>query len=222
MTPSDEIVCHISFNHDPFDDRIYWKELLALTKAGYRTVHIAVGDKQDDYISADGVRIIIVKRTKIVQSLYGNKLLQTIFKKKGTIGKLLRIAMELKAIVYHYHDFQLNSLAKSLAQLEHKPLVIYDSHEAYHLLYKKECGNLLKNCLNKIYLSIISRWEIRNAAYCHHIIAPVPYIKEYFNKEIPSVPCSIIYNYSFFEPVEEISDKEYDFIYAGLLSKKEA
>ena len=55
------LVCHLSFNHSAFDDRIYWKELLCLQRAGYKAVHICVGKDAADYISAEGIRIISIK-----------------------------------------------------------------------------------------------------------------------------------------------------------------
>ena len=109
-----KLVCHISFNHSPFDDRIYWKELLSLKEAGYETVHIAVGDHDSDFISEEGVRIIIIKKEVLFKPFakfpFLNKALQALFYKKGTINTILKIAASLNASVYHYHDLQVNAI----------------------------------------------------------------------------------------------------------------
>src|SRR5687767_15622934 len=119
------VVCHLSFNHNAYDDRIYWKELMALKDAGYEAVHIAVGGEPADFISEQGIRIIIVKRkTKSNHPLF-NRLLQWIWKKDSTAAAVLDKARELRAALYHYHDLQLNAIARQLKELPHQPMVIY-------------------------------------------------------------------------------------------------
>ena len=129
-----KVVCHISFNHSAFDDRIYWKELLFLKDAGYHCTHIAVGSIDADFISAHGIRLITVSRRRFSKFVFLNKVLQLIFRKKGTINKIFQIASNLNAAIYHYHDLQINIIAKDLKKLPQKPKIIYDAHEAYHLL----------------------------------------------------------------------------------------
>src|SRR5215203_4803911 len=197
-----KLVCHISFNHSPFDDRIYWKELLSLKEAGYKTVHIAVGDHDSDFISEEGVRIIIVKKEALFKPFaknpFLNKALQALLK-KGTINTILKVAASLSASVYHYHDLQINAIAKNLKNLPHKPKVIYDAHEAYHLLMLEEAPvHFFKKIFYKRYVSIIIKWELSNAAYCDYIIATDEYTLGFFTKKLPSVKSCIIYNYSYF------------------------
>jgi glycosyltransferase involved in cell wall biosynthesis len=221
-----KIVCHISFNHSPFDDRIYWKELLALKEAGYTTIHISVGDANKDFISAEGVRIIVIKRKMISKALskylHLHKALQALFKKKGTIKEIFKVAASINASVYHYHDLQINAIAKDLKKLPQKPKVIYDAHEAYHLLMLEEIPeNSLKKFFYKVYVSVIARWEISNAANCDYIIATDEYTLNYFRKKLPAVKGSIIFNYSYFLPhlIDKHGQKEYEFIYTGSFSK---
>ena len=221
-----KLVCHISFNHSPFDDRIYWKELLALKEAGYKTVHIAVGDHNSDFISEEGVRIIIIKKEILFKPFKKfpllNKGLQALFNKKGTINTILKVAASLTASVYHYHDLQINAITKALKNLPHKPKVIYDAHEAYHLLMLEDAPvHFLKKFVYKRYVSLITKWELSNAAHCDYIIATDEYTLDFFSKKLPSVKSNIIYNYSYFLPhlFNKEVEKEYDFIYTGLISK---
>jgi len=220
-----KLVCHISFNHSPFDDRIYWKELLSLKEAGYETVHIAVGDHYSDFISEEGVRIIIIKKEILFKPFRKfpllNKALQALFHKKGTINNIFQVAASLSASVYHYHDLQINAITKALKNLPHKPKVIYDAHEAYHLLIKEvNSTNYPHYFLKKLASRFIPRWEIRNAAYCDYIITTDAYTNNYFEKNLPSIPQIIIYNYSYFlNTHHKAAEKKYDFIYSGLLSE---
>ena len=133
-----KLVCHISFNHSPFDDRIYWKELLSLKEAGYETVHIAVGDDDLDFVSEEGIRIIVIKKVILFKRFTKypllSKALQALFIRKGTINAIFKVAKSLAASIYHYHDLQINAIAKALKNLPNKPKLIYDAHEAYQLL----------------------------------------------------------------------------------------
>ena len=221
-----KLVCHISFNHSPFDDRIYWKELLSLKEAGYETVHIAVGDDDLDFVSEEGIRIIVIKKVILFKRFTKypllSKALQALFIRKGTINAIFKVAKSLAASIYHYHDLQINAIAKALKNLPNKPKLIYDAHEAYQLLMLEEIpSHSLKKFFYKIYVSIITRWELSNAANCNYIIATDQYTLDFFAKNLPSIKNSIIYNYSYFLPhlIYEKVDKEYDLIYTGLISK---
>ncbi len=116
---------------------------------------------------------------------------------------------------------QLNAITKALKNLPHKPNVIYDAHEAYHLLMLDTMPrNVLQKRFYKFYISLVSGWEISHASYCDYIIATDEYTLGYFEKKLPEVHRIIIYNYSFFTIEHNVERKvKYDFIYSGLLSK---
>jgi glycosyltransferase involved in cell wall biosynthesis len=214
-------ICHISY-HDAFDDRIYWKQLLSLKEYGFKTVHIIVGDADADFYSDQGIRIISIKRKKFSKSVSINRLLQLVFKKRGVVAKILKTAAAINANVYHYHDLQLNALSKKLKQLPQKPKVIYDAHEAYYMLWKeREYANFFTRSISQSLAWFISKWELKQAAYCDYIITTDEHTEQYFKKHLPSIPSSIVFNYSFFIPLkqEQIDEKKYHFIYTGLISK---
>jgi glycosyltransferase involved in cell wall biosynthesis len=214
-------VCHISFSHSPFDDRIYWKELMALKENGYLAIHIATGEKDDDYFSKEGIRIITVRRRKIHKIPWLNKVLQLMTARNSTINIIYKKAASLQANVYHYHDLQLNILSKKLKQLPHHPKVIYDAHEAYHLLMLEDAPyGLVRKSFYKIYIRLVKRWEQYYASFCDRIIVTDEYSLQYFKRSAPLVPCNIIFNYSYFLPDDtQHQQKKYHFIYPGLLSK---
>lgn len=211
-------VCHISYNHDAFDDRIYWKELVALKEAGYECTHICVGEEDKEFISAEGIQIIQVKRENNQSNIWLRRLKYLLSQKSPMLNLILAKAIAIKASVYHYHDLQLNALVKPLKKQSWKPVIIYDSHEAYHLLLLEgKKPNILKTLLVKI----IALWEIKNAKNCNYIITTDDYTLQYFKRKAPNVPSAIIHNYSYFE-IDETKPKsyKYDFIYTGLLNKE--
>ena len=218
-------VCHISYNHDPFDDRIYWKELITLNGAGYDVVHICVGDLDKDYISNEGVRIIQIKRVHSRQNIWIRRFEHFFLRNKNeTIEAILSKSIDINADVYHYHDIQINAIVKKLKKLKHKPKVIYDCHEAYHLLFvNNKAKNAFYSFIRKIVVYQISRWELASAKRCDFIIVNYIYVLNYFKNKAPNVPSTIIYNYSLLKNTQlinkEIENKKYDFIYAGSINR---
>lgn len=213
-------VCHISY-HPPLDDRIYWKELITLQAAGYATVHLCVSDADADYITAEGIRIIEIERKRIVPYIWLNRMLQIFLKNKGILKALLQKAAGIKADIYHYHDLQINAIVKELKQLPQRPKLIYDVHEAYHLLFKINTPTRLpQRFLYPLFIAAAKRWELLGARYCDYIIATDEYTLTYFEKKLPAIPKAIVYNYSYFLPVTNtLQSKKYHFIYSGSLDR---
>lgn len=216
------VICHLSFNHTAFDDRIYYKELLALQQQGYQTVHICVGEQAADFVTPEGIRIIQVQKQTFFKNLWLNRLVQLLRFKKSTLHTIFKQAAALQAAVYHYHDFQINALAYQLKQLPHQPKLVYDAHESYHLLFKENApAHFFKKLIYNTYIALFKKWEIHHAAYCNYIVATDAYTLQYFQKKLPRVPVTIVYNYSYFTPTAAVltTSKPYHFIYTGLLSK---
>lgn len=115
------IICHITTAHQPFDDRIFHKECKTLAKNGYR-VFLIVQHKNKEVI--EGVHIIplpIVKnRLKRISIL--------------PITALLK-AIKLKADIYHFHDPELIIIGIILKMLTRK-IIIYDAHENYRKQFR--------------------------------------------------------------------------------------
>lgn len=213
------VVCHISFNHDAFDDRIYWKELCTLQQAGYRCVHISVADQRADFVSAEGIRLIRIQRKKIKGPVWWRRLRQLLLPRGTTIDAILQQAIELKAALYHYHDLQLNALASRLRALPWQPKLVYDVHEAHHLQLMEAAPGPVMRGLYRLYGQRVKAWELKAARHCHRIFATDPYTLEYFQNALPEVPAQLLYNYSFFSPENGTDTKKYDLIYTGLLNR---
>lgn len=106
-------VCIFTSAHSCSDGRIFHKEAKTLAAAGYDVVMIGQHDKEE---VAGGVRIVPLPRIK-------SRL------KRFTIiwWMLLRLSIQEKASVYHFHDPDLIPLGLLLKALGKK--VVYDVHE---------------------------------------------------------------------------------------------
>ncbi|MBD0331831.1 MAG: glycosyltransferase family 4 protein [Chitinophagaceae bacterium] len=216
-----KVACHISY-HNAFDDRIYWKELLSLKDEGYETVHLCVSDKDDEYISEEGIKIIEVKRKKIISNLWLNRIVQLLLKRKGTLNDILKKAESVSADVYHYHDLQLNSIVTQLKTLPQHPKVVYDVHELWWQVVKEQRKKGVLYSLNSTIQSLVyKRWELKHAKNCDFIIATDQHTYDYFQRCLADIPKQLIYNYSYFLPqnIVQKNEKEYHFIYTGLLAE---
>ncbi len=206
-------ICMLSCTHAVEDDRIYWKESLSLYKNGYSIIHIAVGDKEADYTSPEGIRCIQIKRTG------GNFLHRYRF-----YNKIFEAAAIQKAEVYHLHDWQLNIIGKKLKQLPWKPKVVYDAHESTQLLLQQDITDKTTNIISTAIKNLIARradkWEKKKTAGYDAIITAEEYTLSTF-RQLPEQQQLVLHNYSYFsnEHPSSTNEKKYDAIYAGLIAK---
>ena len=101
--------------HDSEDDRIFYKECVSLSRAGYEVYEVARGNSYDK----DGIHIIGVGE------IPGGRL------QRMTKGAKLvyQKALELNCDLYHFHDPELLPYGLKLKKSGKK--VIFDSHERY-------------------------------------------------------------------------------------------
>jgi len=211
----------LSCQHQPLDDRIYWKEALSLKKAGYTVVHISAGSEKKEYTSPEGIRLIQVARKKYFSNAYLDKLFRIICFRKDVTKEILNAATAINADVYHLHDLQINKIGPALKRLPQRPKIIYDVHESYADLIRDHAPFFLKpiKYLHSLY---VERWELKNARQYHAIITTEEYVLNRFKENAPLIPAAIIFNYSYFlpgpEPAKE-TPKIYDAIYSGTISR---
>ena len=106
-------VVHLTTVHDPFDARIFEKELKTLAVAGFETVLIA------PHVRDESVEGISIKAMPPVNGKYQRLL------KAGWI--LIRMALQEKADIYHIHDPELLFWSQFLRIRGYQ--VVYDMHE---------------------------------------------------------------------------------------------
>ena len=216
-------ICMISSMHGLFDDRIYWKEALSLKKYGYDVCHLGIGETDKEFISEHGIRIIRVGKRKYFDNPYIDKLYRILTFRKNIYKKILKIALALKADIYHFHDLQINKIGKELKNFPNRPSVIYDVHEDYNdmLVHNIKKNNIFKIPV-KIYASYIRRWELSCSKNYDYIITVLPYINDKFIPVLGTDNVEILYNYTNFNPDKDKDlkpEKIYDVLYCGLINE---
>jgi glycosyltransferase involved in cell wall biosynthesis len=209
--------------HSLYDDRIYWKEALSLTRGGYEVHYVLAADRNENGITKEGIRYVLIKQKKYSGNRYVNFLLKKLT--PGRIhGKMFRAAKSVKADVYHIQDLKVNRIGMKLKQLPWKPKVIYDVHEPYpenimDYHETKGIGTLIK----KRYADYIRKWENERARKYDLIITTEENVQARFREFLHEDKVQIIYNYTDLEntgkPVS-FDEKEFDAIYCGGITKR--
>lgn len=114
-------VCILSNKHAYFDTRIFYKQALTLSEAGYDVTLIAAHDKDE---IVEGVKVIALSRSRRwFQRVLGFDIL------------VLSLALKQKADIYHFHDPGLLPVGIALKLLTNAN-VIYDIHEDYSSAFR--------------------------------------------------------------------------------------
>lgn len=135
-------ICHMTSAHNRYDDRIFIKECRSLSKAGFK-VNLLVHDELENE-KKEGVSIYsthVKYHSRIKRILLGNK-------------KMIKLAADISADVYHLHDPELLLLARKLKKMG--KLVVFDSHENYALQIttKEYIPLILRPFVSKIYQQV--------------------------------------------------------------------
>jgi len=158
-------VCHITTVHSPFDGRIFHKECKTLAKAGYDVFLIAQHDREE---IVDEVHIVHLPKAK-------NRFQRMLFLPFNA----LKIALKLKADIYHFHDPELLPIGVLLKLFTGKK-IIYDVHEDYS-----------KQILSKHYIPKAVRKEIA------YLVKMLEYISSMFFEGIVTATDDILKNFSY-------------------------
>jgi glycosyltransferase involved in cell wall biosynthesis len=209
----------ISCTHNLYDDRIYWKESLSLKNHGYEVYHIAVGHENKEFLSEHGIKLILVRRIKYFINDFIDKLYYNLIPGNNVYKKILKIAANLKADVYHIHDLQINRIGRRLKSLRHKPKVIYDVHEPFpHSIRYSYATNILERIFKILYSVYVYHWELRCSKMYDFIITTEENVCDKFRNYMGINKVDIIYNYTDlnlkYQNIRFIN-REYDAIYCG-------
>ncbi len=110
-------ICMLSTVHRSNDVRIFYKEAVSLSKAGFQVVfltHDDAGDRRERGVQIKAVGPSPKRKSDRLPSLF----------------KIYKMALAEKADAYHFHDPELLPIGFLLRIRTRKP-VIYDSHENY-------------------------------------------------------------------------------------------
>lgn len=187
-------ICMITSGHSPYDDRIYYKEILSLKKKISDIYVIAPYNK--DCITNYEVKIKSFKRQSGIIGRIKN------------LNRMYKKGIELKCDIYHAHEPD-SLLVAYLLKRKLGAKVIYDSHE-YHPEAFSEHFKLGKKFITKI----IYKYE---KFICSRIDAVISVnnllINKFkkFNKEVVLIPNYPVKNN---EIIKEYHDKP-TFVYVG-------
>lgn len=109
-------IAHLTTVHNPFDNRIFYKECTALSEAGFRVSIIGVTDREQ---TVDGIRVRALRRRK-------GRISRVVL---GTIDAARKLR-QVRPDVLHIHDPELIPLG-TIWRLLTKNAVVYDAHENF-------------------------------------------------------------------------------------------
>lgn len=196
-------ICILTTGHQALDNRIFYKQALSLRKR-YDDITLIVPDNLEEYIH-EGIRIIGVPRA---DSLYGRyRLGDTIVTK----------AIELKADIYHFHDFELIFKVGRIKKALPGSKLVYDVHEHYPDMMRM--SKKVPKLIRPLATLMVDKSELKLAKTFDQIITADDAVRERFLSHNPRV--DVIYNFSEFEPREGLdTPKEYDVIYQGGITRE--
>jgi len=130
-------VCHFTTVHKRTDVRVFYKQCVSLSEAGY-DVHLVVADGKGD---------ACVNKVKIHDV---GKMPNRLFRMVVSPIKMLNLLIALKCSIYQFHDPELLPMSL-LLKLLIKAKVIYDSHECYadYFLHKDYLPKVIRPFCSK-------------------------------------------------------------------------
>lgn len=113
-------ICMLSIAHGPYDDRIYYKETLSLSKK-YSNIYIIAPcrDEDNDNVHEENEIRVLPLNTS------GSKLRRFL-----NIATAIRMIHKIKPDICHFHEYEF-IFGLPLLRLLSKCRIIYDVHEAY-------------------------------------------------------------------------------------------
>lgn len=115
----------LSFNHDPYDGRIYHREAMSLANHGYSVSILSLYDgKRQNRLEKN----ITVKYIEVINSNIYILFLMKLY-------ALFREAFKVNADIYHCHEPESHLVALAIKIFKRK-IIIYDVHEYYRDLIK--------------------------------------------------------------------------------------
>lgn len=176
-------IVHITTVHQRFDSRIFYKECLSLSL--HHKVTLIVADGRGDQTS-NSVRIIDI-------GSYSSRLKRLLFAPL----KAIRIAKQLNADIYHFHDPELLIAVRRLAY-SHK--VIFDSHEDFPKLMLQR--PYIPTPLRRLFFSLAKHIEKKTTRSLFAVVTATDNINQKFLSyhTLPSSHIVTVKNYPILPP----------------------
>ena len=165
-------VAHITTVHARIDNRIFQKECKGLVKAGYEVMLIATQGFGKAEEEVDGVKLRLVPKPK-------NRLIRMTL----TAWQAIRIALDERPAIFHFHDPELLPWVRVLHFLN--KIVVYDMHENVpkQLLTKAWIPSALRPLLSFLFKNV-ERLFLKGI--------PVVYAENSYSRDYPWVDKSVV------------------------------
>ncbi len=200
MRINDYDICIITTIHEPFDARIYRRELTLLIKAGYSIALIAPWPKPNIQIPNLTFRSLKYPKNRAMRIIHALK--------------IFYMALTIRARSFLFHDLDFLPFGYLLKKLKKVPIV-YDCHENYpeEILEGKEwIPKPLRKPLAEI-VRIVENFVVKRIDY---VIAVVPYQVRRFNSL--GAKCILIRNFTDLRIMENLSHESNNVVYIGSIS----
>jgi len=202
-------IVHITTVHKPFDQRIFHRECVSLTKTGYDVSLLAYGESEGDY---DGVKLACLGKNDRFKA--GSNLLNRWQRTRQAFKR----AIDLNADLYHFHDPELIGAGIAIKK-QTKASVIYDCHEdnVSYMLQKE----YIPTPIRRIMAAVIEFQELKAVKVLDAIVTADDGMRKDFMHK--GAKCTVsVDNFPrldlFLEKANDISPK-YDLVYHGTIPK---
>jgi glycosyltransferase involved in cell wall biosynthesis len=172
MTKRSLHICHVTIGHSPTDDRIYYKEVLTLSK-WYRHISLIAPNRGCPKPAA-GISLHLFTDTGILKKLW----------------HAYRLTKEVRADLYHLHEFEFLPCALVL-KYKYGKKIIYDAHETIYFFFTEFSRH--SKWFTFIPAIIAQALEWGCSHFTDHVIAVTPWVAKGFQPFHKKI--SLIYNY---------------------------
>lgn len=180
-------ICHVTIGHSPTDDRIYYKEVLTLSK-WYRHISL-IAPKRGCPKPAAGISFHL-------------------FTDDGILKNLLRayqLAKKFRADLYHVHEFEFLPFALAL-KYKYGKKIIYDAHETTYFFFTEFSQH--SKWFTFIPAIIAQSLEWGCSLFTDYIITVTPWVARGFKPFHKKI--SLIYNYPIVPMFNQSGTKQVD------------
>ncbi len=217
-----EKICFVSDGHSLYDDRMYWKQALSLKKHGYDVSIVVAGETDENGTTEHGVEYFKVKRIRLFQNNFFNSFIKLFY--YPTHLKMVKIAKQIKADLYHVPDSKPNSFIHKIKNAAHKPKLVYDVREPIDnnlKLFSKAKG-IKKNILY-LYADYLQKKEYKKATLYDFVMMVDDGLKRRFQKNSKVKNPEVVYNYTNLITKRKnipLSERAFDAVYCGVISEE--
>lgn len=191
-------ICILTTGHSPIDSRIFHKEAKSLLKK-YKDITI-IAPYEKGVHTIDGIKVVGITKPKNLKDRF------------LILDELINRAVEEKADIYHFHDFEIIYKAQKIKKKLPNCKIIYDVHEHYPDM--ASMSNKVPKFIKPLSTFFVDKTELMISKKFDYIITADEAVQRRF--KVVNKNVEVIHNFTQFIP-KKISgiEKKYDLIYQG-------